>query len=169
MLIDWTYFTKGSRHILNNAVGTIPNAQATAVLETVNAFIDEYQEEFLVRMLGEVIGNKVHTYLICLDEDGGTSHTETFDSLCDFLRESFADYVFYHFLGTTNTQSTVTGIVRMKNANTPVSPLRRQVRAWNSMVNRNRIFAEWSKSSECKVSGIKVSESMLTKINSLNL
>lgn len=169
MLIDWSYFTDGPRHILNNASGKALNAQTENVLATVNGFIEQYQEEFLTRMLGSALGNKVHTYLICCEDDGNSKPCKSFDAVCSHLRESFADYVFYKFLADTNTQATITGLVRIKNANTPVSPLRRQVHAWNAMVNKNRLFAAWCKTEDCPLSGILVSDAMITKINSLNL
>ena len=168
MLIDRSYFTKGSRHILNATLGTLPNPNAREVVEFIEAFISEYQEEFLTRLLGSSVGNRLNAYLVCLDEDENPAHNERLDAVCDRIREPFADYVFYKMLGTTGTDATMNGLVRIKSANTPVSPLRRQVQAWNAMVEKNRSFSAWV-SSECDVSGIEVSEAMLTKINSLNL
>ena len=75
--------------------------------------------------------------------------------------ESFADYVFFQILRDANTQSKVTGLVQLKCADTYVSPIRRQVIAWNRMVDRNRWFNA--------LTGIRVSENLLTKINRLNL
>lgn len=169
MLIDCSYFTKGSRRILNASMGTMPNPNATEVNEAIEAYISEYQERFLCRMLGNVNGNKVHTYLVCLDEDENPKHKEHFDEVCERLKESFADYVFFHILRDANTQSTITGLVQLKCTNEYVAPIRRQVLVWNDMVERNRMFAEWVKTSECKISGISVSEEMKTRINQFNL
>ena len=169
MLIDCSYFTKGSRHILNASMGSMPNPNAEEAIEAIESFIAENQETYLIRILGSVVGRRVNNYLVCLDEDEEPRHNEKFDKLCDCLRESFAYYVFFHILRAVNTQATITGLVILKSANTHVSPLRRQVIAWNSMVDKNRIFAEWTQSSDCPVSGIIISDAMLTKINSLNL
>ncbi len=169
MLIDCSYFTKGARHILNSSMGTIPDPNAIAVMASVEAYIAENQELFLMKMLGVSLSNKVHNYLICRDEDENTAPQVNFDAVCDRLRESFADYVFFKYLRDINTQVTATGTVRLKNANTAVSPIQRQVSIWNSMVDKNRLFASWCISSECNLSGISVSESMITKINSLNI
>lgn len=169
MLIDCSYFTQGPRHIENASMGALPNANAVEVCKAIEAYIDQYQEDFLVRMLGSKVGNKVNAYLVCLDEDEAPKHNEHFDELCDKLRESFADYVFYHILRDTSTQATITGIVKLKCANDYVSPLRTQVWVWNRMVNRNRLFADWCNSEECAVSDISISGAMTTKVNVFNL
>ena len=172
MLIDSSYFCKGSRHILNATLGTkdtLPNPNAMEVNIAIEGYIQEHQERFLSLMLGKPLCNRVNNYLVCLEEDEEPKHLPAMDAVCDRLREPFADYVFFHILRDMNTQSTMTGLVRLKCANEYVSPLRRQVSIWNSMAEKNREFAEWCKSSECTISGINVDSDMLTYINSLNL
>lgn len=168
MLIDCSYFTKGTRHILNATLGTqtMPNPNAAEVNNAILAYIGECQEQFLTAMLGASLGNKFHTYLVCLDENETQTRIAEFDKVCDVLREPFADYVFFHILRDMNEQATITGLVRLKTANTYVAPIRRQVNVWNAMVDRNRKFAEWSKGSSL---AIEVSEEMVTKINVFNL
>ena len=63
MLIDCSYFTKGPRRILNASLGTVgrlPNANATEVADAIEAYISEYQEEYLAGILGNTVGNKVN-------------------------------------------------------------------------------------------------------------
>ena len=168
MLIDCSYFTKGSRLILNATTAqSVPDVNSRAVNEAIMGFIEEYQEGYLRDMVGTALGNKLHTYLISL-EDGG-AHIADFDEICDRLRESFAYYVFYHILRDTASEADITGLVRIKTANIPVSPIRRQVSAWNMMADKNRNFRDWVLSKECPVKGISISEEMTTYINSLNL
>lgn len=169
MLIDCSYFTKGTRHILNASSGTSPNPNAMEVNSAIEAYIGECQEQYLVKMLGAVVGNRINAYLVCLEEDDEPRHNANIDAVCEHLRDSFADYVFFHILRDMNTQSTITGLVRLKCANEYVAPIRRQVNVWNSMVDRNRLFAEWCASSECSLSGIVTDNEMFTKINHLNL
>lgn len=169
MLIDCSYFTKGPRQILNASMGTMPNPNAVEVNKAIEAYIAEHQERYLTRMLGAAHGNKVNAYLVCLEEDEEPRHNERIDAVCARLRDSFADYVFYQILGDSNDRSTMTGLVRLKCANTYVSPIRRQVRAWNAMVDRNRAFEGWVRSGDCPLAGITVSDAMTTKINSLNI
>lgn len=169
MLIDCSYFTSGPRHIQNATLGRMPNANSTAVNEAIESYIAEHQEMYLIRTLGRTLGNKVNTYLVCADEDDAPVHNDAIDALCGKLRDSFADYVFYQILRDTNTQSTMTGLVRLKCANPYVAPIRRQVSVWNSMVDKHRLFREWCDSSECTLSKIVTSDDMLTKINALNL
>lgn len=169
MLIDSSYFTKGPRKIENATLGKIPDANSIKVVEKIDAYIAEYQERFLRKMLGYLTGNKVNAYLVCLDDDEEPRHNEAFDAVCEQLRESFADYVFFYILRDSNAVSTVTGLVRLKCANDYVSPIVRQVHIWNSMVDRNNDFVEWSKSDECTIKGISISSYMITKINRFNL
>ncbi len=169
MLIDCSYFTKGSRQILNATMGTLPNPNAQEVLTSINAYIAENQEGFLMKMLGETLGNKVHTYLVCQDDEVVVAKQANFEAVCARLREPFADYVFFQILRTCNTRATINGLVMLKVADTHVSPIRRQVITWNSMVDKNTLFVKWTKSDECKLTGISTSESMLTKINPFNL
>lgn len=169
MLIDCSYFTKGSRHILNATMGTTPNPNAIEVNEAIEAYISEYQEQYLSQMLGPALGNRVNSYLVCIEEDEEPRHNANIDAVCEQLRDSFADYVFFHILRDMNTQSTITGLVQLKCANEYVAPIRRQVSVWNSMVDKNRLFAEWCGSNDCTLSGISTDDEMFTKINVLNL
>lgn len=204
MLIDCSYFVDGPRHIQNATIGkpSLPNVNALDVCAVIEAYIAEYQQGFLIRMLGEDVGYKVDSYLAAIDEDAadgctlhvmaaddklrasndygkgnynlriydvGNSGTDILESICERLRESFADYVFYKILRDSQTQATITGLVRLKCANDYVSPIRRQVTAWNRMVDRNRVFASWVNSEGCQVAGIDINPDMVTKINTLNL
>lgn len=172
MLIDSSYFSNGSRHILNASLGTkdvLPNPNGIDVNRAIEGYIEEYQEGYLTLMLGHSLGNRVNSYLVCLEEDEEAKHVPGIDAICDRLRESFADFVFFHILRDMNTQSTMTGLVRLKCANEYVAPIRRQVSVWNSMADKNWLFATWCNSSECTVSGINIDSDMLSYINSLNL
>lgn len=168
MLIDCSYFTEGPRHILNATLGSMPNPNAIEVNRAIEAYIAELQEPFLAKMLGSTIGNKVNAYLVCMDE-GDTVTNAHYDAVCSHLKEAFADYVFFHILRDSNTQATITGLVRLKCANEYVAPIRRQVTVWNWMVERNRIFAQWCHTPENALNGIVTSEEMTTMINTFNL
>ena len=69
MLIDCSYFIKGSRHIQNATLGNgkLPNANAMETCAAIEGFIAEYQESYLVATLGATIGNKLNAYLVCVD------------------------------------------------------------------------------------------------------
>lgn len=173
MLIDCSYFTKGTRHILNASLGcaegSIPNPNAAEVCGAIIGYIEEHQEQYLRGMLGASLGNKVNAYLVCQDEDENPPIKENIDAVVERLRDSFADYVFFHIVRDSNEQQTMTGLVRLKCANTYVSPMSRQVNVWNAMVDKNRAFAEWAASDDCPLKGIGISSEMTTKINRLNL
>lgn len=159
MLIDITYFTKGERQLMN-ASGSPMNANESAVKTFVEGYISSLEEKFLKN----VVGKEVCEVLL----DDSESNVEVTQSVADRLKESFADYVFFHILRDMNETPTITGIVRLKNANTNVSPRNRQVSVWNTMVDRNREFVEWALSDECPLK-IRISKHMLTYINPMNL
>lgn len=188
MLIDTSYFTKGRRHIVNATLGAptpgrLPVQNATEVNETIGAYIEEEQERFLVFAMGEREGRKAHAYLVFLDEyeapdrdeeeseseEAGPQRDEALDAVLAHLREPFADYVFFHMLRDMNEQATIDGLVRLKCANTYVSPMRRMVNTWNAMVQQMRGFAVWAKSKECPIPGMTVHYDLLTTINQFNI
>lgn len=150
MLIDSSWFTQGSRHIQNANAGNSVNLDSMDVNDAIEAYVTEYQDQFLYEMVGPDIAAKGEDYL---DRLG--------DNAKQMLCESFADYVFFKILGDANTQSKITGLVQLKCADTYVAPIRRQVTVWNRMVDRNKRFAA--------LTGISVNENLLTKINCLNL
>lgn len=169
MLIDISYFTKGSRHILNASTTEMPGQNSISVNEAIIGYIDEYQESFLCEMLGFSLGADVNLYLLELDSDATKEHNEQYDEICDKIKYMFADYVFFHILRDCQTQSTTSGLVLLKSANEYVSPINRQVSTWNTMVKRNEVFQAWCKTNLCPIPNIEVSTNMLTPINNLNL
>lgn len=169
MLIDSSFFTSGPRHIQNATIGTntaLPNPNAGEVNAAIEAYIAEYQEEYLRLAVGSHYGNKIHSYLVCLDEDENPKRNEHLDAICERLKQTFADYVYFHILRYSNSQSTMTGLVRLKCANEYVAPIVRQVNIWNAMVDKHKQFVNWS---DCPVSGIRMDEELLTYINQFNL
>lgn len=190
MLIDCSFFTSGARHIQNASLGAVPNENALEVNESIKGYITAFQEEFLNLMLGYVLGPVVNEYArkfpfkrkgerrptsvgeldldenVCCEEHPHWS--PSMDILCNQLRESFADYVFFQILRYSNSQATATGLVRLKCANDYLPPINRQVLAWNTMVERNRRFHAWSRSRDCLFK-IRISDNMLKRINIFNL
>lgn len=168
MLIDVSYFTEGPRHIQNASLGKLPNADAEAVNATIKAYIRRWQRYFLNRVLTVAYAGVVDSYLKLIDKDPGTDPMAGADMVIEQLREPFANYVFYKILRDANTQSTVTGLVRLKCANEYVAPIRRQVSVWNEMVDMLRDFRVWA-SAEGYDSWLGKEDNLLTKINTLNL
>lgn len=165
MLIDVSFFTAGSRHILNATLGT----ESTLVNDTILDYIATYQAEYLTGMLGAV-GEDIHSYLVDLDEDASTERNEAYDSICSRLRQPFADYVFFQLLRVSNTQATIMGLLRLKEgANEYASPMNRGVITWNRMVSRNRAFLRWCEDGKCPIKGIKIQRNLLTPVNRFNL
>lgn len=165
MLIDSSYFTCPPRHILNSAMGTVPNPSSMEVVRYISGFIEAYQYEFLEQMLGSDLAERIDSYL--RSQKDGVEPVPLYDDVCVRLRESFADYVFYHILAD-NTQATMSGLVLLKNANEYVGVAMRQARTWNRMVRWNKAFVVWA-AAEKELGGITVESDMLTEINHLNI
>lgn len=168
MLIDVSYFTDGPRHILNASLGKMPNLDAEAVNATIKAYICHWQRKFLNGVLERNYASVVDNYLKLIDKDPGTDPEADADMVIEQLREPFANFVFFKILRDANTQPTVTGLVRLKCANEYVAPLRRQVSAWNEMVDLIRDFHVWARA-EGYSSWLGKEDNLLTKINTLNL
>lgn len=172
MLIDCSYFVDGPRHIQNATLGDsgrMPKANSEEVNAAIEAYIKMFQWPFLKEALGAPIASSVNSYLKLHEKYEGKDHDVDLDMVIEQLREPFANYVFYKILRDSNSQATMTGLVRLKCANDYVAPIRRQVSTWNDMVNMIADFSTWCKSSDCHVSGIVTDSNLLTKINVLNL
>lgn len=175
MLIDVSYFISGPRHIKNASVAQMPEPYSLAVNEAINEYIKAFQSEFLRAAVGLSFANAMIDYLELMEQEKenpeeSEDNTESgYGLLCDRLRESFADYVFFHILRDMNTQATITGLVRLKCADEYVAPIGRQVSTWNGMVKKNRAFVEWAMSDNCPFIGLKISRNLLTPINTFNL
>ena len=172
MLIDCSYFVDGPRHIQNASLGDsgrMPKANSEEVNAAIEAYIKMFQWPFLKKALGAPIASSVDSYLKLHEKYEGEEHDVNLDMVIEQLREPFANYVFYKILRDSNSQATMTGLVRLKCANDYVAPIRRQVSTWNDMVNMIADFSAWCKSSDCHVSGIVTDSNLLTKINVLNL
>lgn len=175
ILIDVSYFTSGPRHIENASTSQMPGQNSLAVNESINGYIEFYQREYLTDMLGEKNVQSIIDYLELLKQEEGKEKGEDteekevsmFEQICLKLREPFADYVFFYILRNMNEQATITGLVRLKCANTYVAPIRRQVNIWNDMVKRHLSFARWA-SGSCPLA-ITIDKNLLTTINTFNL
>mgnify|MGYP004500939209 CR=1 FL=1 len=165
MLIDVSYFTAGPRQILNATLGK-GTTKENAVIEQ---YISEYQEEFLCRALGVKVGAAVQSYLDDFDNNPDAVESEDFEAIITKLRKPFADYVFFYILRDAGQSATITGVVRLKVANTYVEPIVRQVTTWNRMANALNLFDEWVDGGECPVPGVEIEQYLLEPINRFNL
>ena len=158
MLIDISYFTEGARKIENAAV-TPTTTQSRAVNERIEGYISQLEGEFLRSMVGKDIAEQMQ-------------EKEELEGILlvtrEKLKESYADYVFYHILRDINHVVTVTGIIKLKCANAYQCPADAMAYAWNRMVDNNRRFIEWASGDGCPLS-IRVSNNMLSPINTMNL
>lgn len=165
MLVDLSHFTAGPRQILNATLGK-GTTKENAVIEQ---YIAEYQEEFLCRVLGDKVGESVQSYLHELENTPEAEENKDMEAICRKLRKPFADYVFFYILRDAGQSATITGLVKLKGANTYVEPIVRQVNTWNRMANSLNLFAEWVDGGECPVPGIVIDRYLLEPINRFNL
>lgn len=168
MLIDVSYFFEGPRHIQNASPAKLPNTDAAAVNAVIMAYIKRWQRRFLNGVLERNHASVVDAYLKLIEKEPETEADEESAKVIDQLREPFANYVFCKILRDANTQPTITGLVRLKCANEYVSPIRRQVSAWNEMVDMIRDFREWANENGFSA-WLGNDDSLVTKINTLNL
>jgi len=144
-LIDRTYF-----------IGeiNIPNTNQPAVQENIDYLIKKREPELLTQLFGYEMYKAFTTGLAAptpeqrwLDLRDGVDYTDT-DGLsrrwmglvtkeaADPKQSLIANYVYYWFTRKEATQSSGVGEVVTKTENSKrVSPISKQVRAWNEMVN----------------------------------
>lgn len=171
MLVDVSYFTAGPRQIRNATTAKMPTTEGLSANNAIYGYIRSLQRKFLNDVVGITLAGQITDYLEMMENESAETKDDTvspYEYVCRQLRESFADYVFYHILRDMNTDATVTGLVQLKSSNKYVSPIRRQVTTWNSMVEKNKQFVCWASSDECPFK-VSINKNLLTPINSFNL
>ena len=164
-LIDCSYFYVGPLQIMNaRPIDDLDN-NAIAVQETITGYIERYQGEFLLKMVGKELSADVTAYLA--ERGNDENHTdEAMEELCEKLRPSFAHYVYFKLVGDVNQTMTITGLMKLKSANDNQIPRQRMVKVWNDMVELNKQFVAWAEESDYDVFYYV---EMVTPINQLNL
>lgn len=164
-LIDCSYFYVGPLQIMNaRPIDDLDN-NAIAVQETITGYIERYQGEFLLKMVGKELSADVTAYLA--ERGNDEQHTdEAMEELCEKLRPSFAHYVYFKLVGDVNQTMTITGLMKLKSANDNQIPRQRMVKVWNDMVELNKQFVAWAEESDYDVFYYV---EMVTPINQFNL
>lgn len=164
-LIDCSYFYVGPLQIMNaRPIDDLDN-NAIAVQETITGYIERYQGEFLLKMVGKELSADVTAYLAERGEDENYTD-EAMETLCQQLRPSFAHYVYYKLVGDAGQNMTITGLMKLKSANDNQVPRQRMVKVWNDMVELNKQFVAWAEESDYDVFYYV---EMVTPINQFNL
>lgn len=164
-LIDCSYFYVGPLQIMNaHPIDDLDN-NAIAVQETITGYIERYQGEFLLKMVGKELSADVTAYLKERGEDENYTD-EAMEELCEKLRPSFANYVYFKLVGDVNQTMTITGLMKLKSANDNQAPRQRMVKVWNDMVELNKQFVAWAEESDYDVFYYV---DMVTPINQFNL
>lgn len=154
-LIDCSYFYVGPLQIENARPNDDIDNNAYAVDEAITAYIERYQGEFLLKMVGKALADAVMS-----------SNTLEYEDLREHLRLPFAHYVYFKLACDVNQQMTITGLMQLKSANENQSPRQRMVKVWNDMVQLNKLFVEWAEQSDYEVF---YHVEMITPINQYNL
>lgn len=176
-LIDCSYFYAGPLQVQNARPIDALDANALAVRESITAYIERYQGEYLEKMLGEELAQQVAEYLDDIVEGrmvqpeidvigGDDNASADMSDLCDRLRLSFAHYVYYKLVGDANQTMTITGLMKLKSANENQPIRNRMTRVWNEMVDLHLKFVKWADVSSYNVF---YREEMVTYINQFNL
>lgn len=177
-LIDCSYFYAGPLQIMNAKPTDDHDNNAYAVDEAITAYIERYQDEFLMDMVGKDVADVVTDYLAHLEayqqalEDAAEGEEpapyvdEAAEELCSKLRLPFAHYIYFKIVGDANQTMTITGLVTLKTANEYQSPRNRMVKVWNDMVRLNKDFVKWAETSDYDVF---YHVNMITPINQFNL
>lgn len=164
-LIDCSYFYVGPLQIMNaRPIDDLDN-NAADVQATIIGYIERYQDEFLLKMVGKDVAHAVTLYLARREEDENYTDKRA-EELCEQLRPSFAHYVYFKLVGDVNQTMTITGLMKLKSANDNQPPRQRMVKVWNDMVQLNKQFIEWAETSDYDV---YYYVEMITPINQYNL
>lgn len=152
-LIDQSYFEKAL---------AVPQKETAAVLAKLQAFIDQYEREYLERILGYELHKNFRTAFeaggVLADKwkdlkegkefVGVNNHLTKWDGFVftqmDLKRSPIANYVFFQYLRHEASAFTPSGEVTPATQNaSPANPLERQCRIWNEMVGMNNKLFEF--------------------------
>ena len=149
MIIDATYFEKGSLYIPNNKdISAAPLSEGSAMSE-IEFFIDKYERELLLNALGVTLYNLLVTAMDDLpsadqkwqDLVNGkdytiNSKTHRWEGLKGYNKQSLiAFYVYCQYLRNDESTYTTTGVVQntAKNAEN-YNPTGKYINAWSSFM-----------------------------------
>lgn len=127
----------------------IPNNTNADVILYINQYIDEYEPEFMKKILGYALYkayladplNAIYVKLIDGDE-----YTDEDTVLQQFrgLKFSLVRYVYWKIMASKVSQHTGTGtFISQSDQMTPVSPNKRMVTAWNQMAKNLWAFSDY--------------------------
>lgn len=157
MLIDWTQFVGILSLGLSPDTGS--SVTQTAERERLNYFIEVYEREYLMNVLGSSLYRRFMEYLDSEEEDSEPILSE----LCNLLAQKYspiACYIYFKIISVGNSHVTRVGTVTSAD-DEAVSPYTRQVMVWNDMVTRNEEIRELLSD----VPDFKPDETMFQRIN----
>lgn len=148
--IDYTYFQK--------RLTAIPNLGQANIKAQLNNYLDIYDEEYRVKVLGQQLNDE---YIAGLEVQPPEDIEQRWLDLRDgaefqyggitykwkgFLRATkaspIANYVMWHIVRDGNDLLTGIGVVKSESENSVAySPMHRMVNIWNQMVDDNRMLA----------------------------
>jgi len=164
-LIDVRWFQSGPLQIENADPLEDANNNADAVIDMVEAYIKRLTPKFLHLLLGDDLAQLILRRL----EDCEYGYDDDMaDAVIHRIQPAFAHYVFYHILRDASEVATITGLVRLSNANDYAAPRERMCIVWNEMVELNRAFVRWAATDECSYH-VYYHRTLVTPINLLNL
>lgn len=99
--------------IRNATTAKMPTAEGLSANNVIYGYIRSFQRKFLNDVVGFTLAGQITDYLEIIENESPKTENDTvspYEYVCRQLRESFADYVFYHILRDMNTDATVTDL-----------------------------------------------------------
>jgi len=116
------------------SIGQVSNP---GTFQSVQIFIDQYEPEFLKKLLGVTLSN---LFLAGLESDPINERWVELRDQTD-LKQMLVRYVYYWYTRDNVSFTAGTGEVKAKNENSnPISPALKQCKSWNDMVSMARLF-----------------------------
>lgn len=168
MIIDYESFTGLLSVGINPDTGA-PSITRDAELGKIESYISVYEQEYLIRILGEDMCKAFTDYLNLKEDSKEDSVDDKWDRLLAILSEKYspiACYIFFKYIADDNYSVTNVGTVTSADGDA-VSPQVLQIRAWNDMVNMNKRVYKLLQGKE--YAGVCFNPCMLRKINCMGI
>lgn len=165
MIINETFF-QGPIKIdgLLSGTGT-PAETKNAITAGFNRYVEEYEPEYLKKLLGDKMSRSFTDYIYNRTES--TPPIEKWDDLYDELVKGdyspIAEYIYFFY--SREQKATATPLGTTEHQNKPANPSGKMIGAWNRMALESRKIVSWIKEREDEYADFCVDRYILRTID----
>lgn len=169
MIVDASFFY-GPLNIEGLMANSGADFTQAAIQKGLQQFIERYEVQYLVRLLGRKLGLEFANYLGKEEKEPEARWDNLLARLVPMPRVSpIANYVYFYYVRGNQVHATSLGATETNSDNKVVSCDPLIIPAWNGMVDMNRAIHSYLEAHEGEYEGFATSYELLEKINILGI